>query len=140
VHKSGQVAIVETRGNDDCHIILRGGKTPNYDAAHVASSCDTLRAAGLREQVMIDVSHGNSSKQHRRQIDVAKDVASQVAAGDQRIVGVMIESHLEEGRQELLPGVPPRHGVSITDACIGFADTMPVLQSLAWAVKARRHA
>lgn len=136
--KMGMAAIFETRGNDDCHIILRGGKSPNFDAAHVASSCDTLRAAGLREQVMIDVSHGNSSKQYRRQIEVAHDVAAQVAGGERRIVGVMIESHLEEGRQDLTPGVPLKHGVSITDACIGFAQTVPVLQGLAAAVRARR--
>ena len=136
--KMGMAAIFETRGNDDCHVILRGGKTPNYDAAHVAAACDALRAAGLREQVMIDVSHGNSSKQHRRQIEVARDVAAQIAAGDRRIVGVMIESHLEEGRQDLVPGVPPRHGVSVTDACIGFEQTVPVLRGLAEAVQRRR--
>jgi 3-deoxy-7-phosphoheptulonate synthase len=136
--KMGMAAIFETRGNADCHVILRGGKAPNYDAAHVAASCAALRAAGLREQVMIDVSHGNSSKQHRRQIDVAQDVAAQVAAGERRIIGVMIESHLEEGRQDLLPGVALKHGVSITDACISFAQTVPVLQTLAAAVRARR--
>jgi 3-deoxy-7-phosphoheptulonate synthase len=136
--KMGVAAIFETRGNDDCHVILRGGRTPNYDAAHVAACCDTLRAAGLREQVMVDVSHGNSSKQHRRQIEVAHDVANQVAAGDRRITGLMIESHLEEGRQDLVPGVPLKHGVSITDACIGFAQTVPVLQGLAQAVRSRR--
>ncbi|HEX6707015.1 MAG TPA: 3-deoxy-7-phosphoheptulonate synthase [Albitalea sp.] len=136
--KMGMAAIFETRGNDDCHVILRGGKTPNYDAAHVAASCDVLRAAGLREQVMIDVSHGNSSKQHRRQIDVAHDVAAQVGAGERRITGVMIESHLEEGRQDLRPGVPLAHGVSITDACIGFEQTLPVLHALAAAVQQRR--
>ena len=136
--KMGMAAIFETRGNDDCHIILRGGQSPNYDAASVASSCDTLRAAGLREQVMIDVSHGNSSKQYRRQIEVAHGVATQVRGGERRIVGVMIESHLEEGRQDLVPGVPPKRGVSITDACIGFAQTLPVLHDLATAVRARR--
>ena len=136
--KMGMAAIFETRGNDDCHLILRGGKTPNYDAAHVAASCDTLRAAGLREQVMIDVSHGNSSKQYLRQIAVAHDVAGQIAAGERRIIGVMIESHLEEGRQEPLPGVPLRPGVSITDACIGFVQTVPVLHALAEAVRLRR--
>ena len=136
--KMGVAAIFETRGNDDCHVILRGGKEPNYSAAHVAASCDALRAAGLREQVMIDVSHGNSSKQHQRQIAVAQDVAAQIAAGEQRITGVMIESHLEEGRQDLVAGLPLKHGVSITDACIGFAQTVPVLQGLAAAVRARR--
>ena len=136
--KMGVAAIFETRGNADCHIILRGGKLPNYDAANVAASCDTLRSAGLREQVMIDVSHGNSSKQHRRQIEVAMDVAAQVAAGEQRIVGVMIESHLEEGRQDLVEGVALKRGVSITDACIGFEQTVPVLRVLADAVCKRR--
>jgi 3-deoxy-7-phosphoheptulonate synthase len=134
----GVAAIFETRGNDDCHVILRGGKSPNYDAAHVAAACDTLRSAGLREQVMIDVSHGNSSKQYRRQIEVAQDVAAQIAAGERRITGVMIESHLQEGRQDLQPGVALQPGVSITDACIGFAQTVPVLQGLAQAVRARR--
>ena len=136
--KMGMAAIFETRGNDDCHLILRGGKAPNHDAAHVAASCDTLRAAGLREQVMIDVSHGNSSKQYLRQIAVAHDVAGQIAAGERRIIGVMIESHLEEGRQEPLPGLPLRPGVSITDACIGFVQTVPVLHALAEAVRLRR--
>ncbi len=136
--KMGVAAIFETRGNDDCHVILRGGKSPNYDAAHVAAACDTLRSAGLREQVMIDVSHGNSSKQYRRQIEVAQDVATQIAAGERRITGVMIESHLQEGRQDLQPGVALQPGVSITDACIGFAQTVPVLQGLAQAVRARR--
>lgn len=137
--KMGVAAIFETRGNDDCHVILRGGKEPNYSAAHVAASCDALRAAGLREQVMIDVSHGNSSKQHQRQVVVANDVAAQIAAGEQRITGVMIESHLEEGRQDQAPGVPLKRGVSITDACIGFSQTVPVLQTLAAAVRERRN-
>ncbi|MFT3666674.1 3-deoxy-7-phosphoheptulonate synthase [Piscinibacter sp.] len=136
--KMGVAAIFETRGNPDCHLILRGGKAPNYDAAHVEQACVALRAAGVREQVMIDVSHANSSKQHRRQIEVAADVAGQIAAGERRITGVMIESNLEEGRQDLVPGVPPAPGVSITDACISFAQTVPVLQGLARAVAARR--
>ncbi len=136
--KMGMAAIFETRGNDDCHLILRGGKTPNYDAAHVESSCAVLRAAGLREQVMVDVSHGNSSKQYPLQIEVAHDVAMQIAAGDRRITGVMIESHLEAGRQDLTAGVALQHGVSITDACIGFTQTVPVLRGLASAVRARR--
>jgi 3-deoxy-7-phosphoheptulonate synthase len=136
--KMGMAAIFETRGNDDCHVILRGGKTPNYSAADVAATCDALRALGLREQVMIDLSHGNSSKQHRRQVEVAQDVAGQIAAGERRIAGLMIESHLEEGRQDLVPGVPLKHGISVTDACIGFAQTVPVLQGLATAVRARR--
>ncbi|WP_406623782.1 3-deoxy-7-phosphoheptulonate synthase [Acidovorax sp. SDU_ACID1] len=136
--KMGQSAIFETRGNDDCHVILRGGKQPNYGAADVEAACALLRAAGLREQVMIDLSHANSSKQHARQIVVAGDVAAQVAAGDARITGVMIESHLEEGRQDIVPGQSLQPGVSVTDACISFAQTVPVLEQLATAVRARR--
>ena len=136
--KMGQAAIFETRGNDDCHVILRGGKATNYAAADVDAACKLLRAAGLREQVMIDVSHANSSKQHQRQIAVAAEVAAQVAAGDSRIVGLMIESHLEEGRQDIVPGEPLRRGVSVTDACISLAQTLPVLQGLAAAVQLRR--
>ncbi|MEO8125261.1 MAG: 3-deoxy-7-phosphoheptulonate synthase, partial [Burkholderiales bacterium] len=138
--KMGQAAIFETRGNDDCHLILRGGKSPNFHAADVAQACARLDAAGLRAQVMIDVSHANSSKQHARQIEVAADVAAQVTAGDARIIGVMIESHLHEGRQDIVPGQPLRPGVSVTDACIGMAQTLPVLQGLADAVRARRKA
>jgi 3-deoxy-7-phosphoheptulonate synthase len=137
--KMGQAAIFETRGNDDAHVILRGGsKGPNYDAASVEAACAVLRKAGLREQVMIDCSHANSAKQHQRQIEVAQDVARQLSGGERRIVGVMIESHLEEGRQDLRPGVPLKPGVSITDACIGWAQTEPVLEQLAEAVRARR--
>jgi 3-deoxy-7-phosphoheptulonate synthase len=136
--KMGQAAIFETRGNQDCHAILRGGKRPNFSAADVDAACAVLREAGLREQVMIDVSHANSAKQHRRQIEVAADLAARIAGGERRIIGVMIESHLEEGRQELTPGQALRHGVSITDACIGWAQTTPVLQALAQAVRRRR--
>ena len=136
--KMGQAAIFETRGNADCHVILRGGKAPNYSAADVNAACALLQAAGLREQVMIDVSHANSSKLHRRQIDVAADVAQQIAAGDARITGIMIESHLNEGRQDITPGQSLQHGVSVTDACISFEQTVPVLQGLAAAVRARR--
>jgi 3-deoxy-7-phosphoheptulonate synthase len=136
--KMGQAAIFETRGNDDCHVILRGGKVPNYAKCDVDAACTLLKSAGLREQVMIDVSHANSSKQHARQITVAAEVAQQIAAGDVRITGMMIESHLNEGRQDILPGKPLQHGVSVTDACISFAQTVPVLQGLAAAVRARR--
>ncbi|WP_310460488.1 3-deoxy-7-phosphoheptulonate synthase [Sphaerotilus sp.] len=136
--KMGVAAVFETTGNADCHVILRGGKAPNYSAADVEAACAMLRGAGLREQVMVDLSHANSSKQHRRQIEVAEDIAGQIAGGEQRITGVMIESHLEEGRQDLRPGEPLRHGVSITDACISFAQTEPVLRRLAEAVRARR--
>ncbi|WP_298436890.1 3-deoxy-7-phosphoheptulonate synthase [Ottowia sp.] len=138
--KMGQAAVFETRGNDDCHVILRGGKTPNYSKADVDAACALLKGAGLREQVMIDVSHANSSKQHARQVLVAGEVAAQVAAGDARIMGVMIESHLEEGRQDIVPGQPLKPGVSVTDACISFAQTVPVLDELAAAVRSRRAA
>jgi len=134
----GQAAIFETGGNDDCHVILRGGKQPNYSAADVDAACKLLASAGLREQVMIDVSHANSSKQHGKQIEVAADVARQVAAGDARITGVMIESHLNEGRQDIVAGQPLKHGVSVTDACISWEQTLPVLEGLAAAVRARR--
>ena len=136
--KMGQAAIFETRGNQDCHLILRGGKQPNYAAADVEAACAVLRAAGLREQVMIDCSHANSSKQHRRQIEVGADVARQLAGGERRITGVMIESHLHEGRQDIVPGQPLQAGVSVTDACISFEQTVPVLEQLAQAVRARR--
>ncbi|MDP1649023.1 MAG: 3-deoxy-7-phosphoheptulonate synthase [Rubrivivax sp.] len=136
--KMGQAAIFETRGNRDCHVILRGGRHPNYSAEQVDAACAVLRGAGLPEQVMIDVSHANSAKNHRRQIEIAADIARRIAAGDRRIVGVMIESQLEEGRQELVPGQPLRHGVSVTDACISWAQTEPVLRALAQAVRTRR--
>ena len=136
--KMGQAAIFETRGNDDCHVILRGGKVTNYAKSDVDAACALLKGAGLREQVMIDVSHANSSKQHARQIVVAGEVAAQIAAGDKRITGIMIESHLKEGRQDITPGSPLKHGVSVTDACISMEQTVPVLQQLASAVRARR--
>jgi 3-deoxy-7-phosphoheptulonate synthase len=136
--KMGVAAIFETRGNPDGHLILRGGKAPNYDAASIEAACAVLRAAGLREQVMVDCSHANSAKQFRRQIDVAADVAGQIAGGERRIVGVMVESHLHEGRQDQQPGQALRSGVSITDACLGWHDTEPLLRGLAAAVKARR--
>ncbi|MDR3067092.1 MULTISPECIES: 3-deoxy-7-phosphoheptulonate synthase [Comamonas] len=136
--KMGQSAIFETRGNQDCHIILRGGKAPNYDAAHVQAACEVLEKAGLHPQVMIDFSHANSSKQHRRQIDVSTDVAGQIAGGDTRITGVMIESHIHEGRQDIVEGEELAYGVSLTDACISMEQTVPVLEQLAAAVRARR--
>ncbi|HQQ71968.1 MAG TPA: 3-deoxy-7-phosphoheptulonate synthase, partial [Alicycliphilus sp.] len=136
--KMGQAAIFETRGNHDCHVILRGGKHPNYAAADVQAACELLQKSGLRPQVMIDLSHANSSKQHARQILVAEDVAGQIAGGDARVTGVMIESHLEEGRQDIVAGQALKPGVSVTDACISFAQTVPVLQQLAAAVRTRR--
>ncbi|HTO48662.1 MAG TPA: 3-deoxy-7-phosphoheptulonate synthase [Burkholderiales bacterium] len=138
VHKNGQVAIVETRGNPDCHIILRGGREPNYDAASVETACKALAAAGVNEHLMIDFSHANSRKDYRRQIEVGADVGGQLAAGERRIVGVMIESHLQEGRQDLVPGKPLAYGQSITDACIGFDDSLPLLERLADSVRRRR--
>ena len=136
--KMGQAAIFETRGNDDCHLILRGGKHPNYREQDVQATCELLKAAGLREQVMIDVSHANSGKQYQRQVEVTHDVARQIAAGDRRIVGLMIESHLQEGRQDIAEGQPLRRGVSVTDACIGMEQTVPLLVRLAESVRARR--
>ena len=136
--KMGVAAIFETRGNPDGHIILRGGKAPNYDATHVDAACAVLRKAGLREQLMIDCSHANSAKQHRRQVDVARDIGAQLAAGEQRITGVMVESHLHEGRQDLVAGQALQSGISITDACIGWHDTEPLLRGLASAVQQRR--
>jgi 3-deoxy-7-phosphoheptulonate synthase len=138
VHKSGQVAIVETRGNDDCHIILRGGKTPNYDAASVQAACEELRKAKLAERLMIDCSHANASKDYRKQVEVARDVAGQIGKGERRIVGLMVESHLVEGRQELDAGKPLVFGQSITDACLGWEASVELLETLAGAVKRRR--
>ena len=138
VHKSGQVAIVETRGNEDCHIILRGGKAPNYDAESVAVACRELAKAGVPERLMVDCSHANAAKQYKRQVDVARDIAGQLARGERRIVGVMVESHLVEGRQDLEEGRPLEFGQSITDACLGWDDSVQVLQVLAEAVKKRR--
>jgi 3-deoxy-7-phosphoheptulonate synthase len=136
--KTGQAAIFETAGNEDCHVILRGGKAPNYDAASVEAASQELAAAGLAAHLMIDFSHANASKQYQRQVDVAADVGRQVAGGDERIVGVMVESHLHPGRQDLVPGRELAYGVSITDACLGWDDTAKVLDTLAAAVRARR--
>lgn len=138
VTKYGHSAIVETSGNSDCHIILRGGKEPNYSAQHVSAVKAGLEKAGLPAQVMIDFSHANSSKQFQRQMVVADDVAQQISGGEQSIIGVMIESHLVEGNQSLESGEPLVYGKSVTDACIGWEDTEKVLQQLAAAVKARR--
>jgi len=138
VTKEGHTAIVSTMGNEDCHVILRGGKEPNYDAPHVEAACKEIAAAGLAARLMVDFSHGNSSKQFKRQLDVCADVAAQLAAGEERIVGVMVESHLNEGRQDLTPDKPLEYGKSITDACINWEDSVAVLDQLAAAVRARR--
>jgi 3-deoxy-7-phosphoheptulonate synthase len=138
VTKSGHVAVFKTAGNEDCHVILRGGTSPNYDAASVAAACQQLAAAGLAQHLMVDFSHANSSKEYRRQLEVGKDVAGQLAKGERRIVGVMIESHINPGRQDLVPGKPLDYGVSITDACLGWPDTVDLLETLAGGVRQRR--
>ena len=140
VTKEGHSAIISTAGNEDCHVILRGGKAPNYDAASVNAAGKELAASGLAAKVMIDCSHANSSKQYKLQINVAQDVAQQLGAGDDRVIGVMVESHLHEGRQDHTPGCPLEYGISITDACIGWEDTITLLDDLAAGVRARRHA
>ena len=142
VHKNGQVAIVQTKGNKDCHVILRGGKAPNYDAASVAAACADLEKAKLPATLMVDCSHANSSKQHEKQLDVAKDIASQIRAGSNRVFGVMIESHLHAGAQKFTPGKDQpgalEYGRSITDACLGWDDSLAALDVLSGAVAARR--
>jgi len=138
ITKSGHVAVFKTAGNEDCHVILRGGKSPNYDAASIDAACKELAAAGLAQRLMVDFSHANSSKQYQRQLEVAKDVGGQLASGERRVVGVMVESHLNAGRQDLVPGQKLQYGVSITDACIGWDDTVKLLETLADAVRKRR--
>ncbi|MEO7744444.1 MAG: 3-deoxy-7-phosphoheptulonate synthase [Usitatibacter sp.] len=136
--KTGQAAIFETVGNEDCHVILRGGKAPNYDAAGVQAAAEELALAGLAPHLMIDFSHANAAKKYERQMDVGRDVAAQVGAGDERIVGAMVESHLNPGRQDLVPGKPLARGVSITDPCLGWDDTAQLLEILAEGVRRRR--
>jgi 3-deoxy-7-phosphoheptulonate synthase len=138
VTKEGHSAIVLTMGNEDCHMILRGGKQPNYDSASVEVACKELATAGFAQRLMIDLSHSNSQKDYRRQLDVGREVAGQIARGDDRIIGVMIESHLKAGRQDLLPGKELVYGQSITDACIGWEESIPLLHELAHAVRTRR--
>ena len=142
VHKNGQVAIVQTNGNPDCHVILRGGKTPNYSAEHVAQACAELQAAKLPARLMVDCSHANSSKQHERQMDVARDIAAQLAGGSQQIFGVMVESHIRGGAQKFTPGKDDvaglEYGKSITDACIDWDQSVQLLETLSGAVTARR--
>jgi 3-deoxy-7-phosphoheptulonate synthase len=138
VTKGGHSAIVATRGNEDCHVILRGGKTPNYDAASVAAACEASAAAKLPCRLMIDASHGNSQKKHDNQAIVIGDIASQVTAGERRIFGVMIESHLVAGNQPMKPGEALTYGQSVTDACLGWDATLPLFERLAGAVRERR--
>ncbi|WP_416758706.1 3-deoxy-7-phosphoheptulonate synthase [Roseateles sp. So40a] len=142
VHKNGQVAIVETKGNRDCHVILRGGKAPNYDAQSVAVACADLEASKLDTRLMVDCSHANSSKKHERQLDVAKDIAAQIRAGSTSIFGVMVESHLKGGAQKFNPGKDDpsqlEYGKSITDACLAWDDSIEVLDVLSEAIRAAR--
>ncbi|MEN9670774.1 MAG: phospho-2-dehydro-3-deoxyheptonate aldolase AroG [Pseudomonadota bacterium] len=142
IHKNGQVAIVQTNGNRDCHVILRGGKTPNYDETSVAAACKDLVAAKLPPTLMVDCSHANSSKQHEKQINVAKDIAQQIGKGSKSVFGVMVESHLQAGAQKFTPGKdqPSKlvYGQSITDACIDWNDSVHVLETLSQGVLARR--
>jgi 3-deoxy-7-phosphoheptulonate synthase len=138
VTKSGRSAIAATTGNDDCHIILRGGKAPNYDAASVEAACAEMVKAGLVPQVMIDASHANSAKRPENQPLVMEDVARQVEAGDGRIMGVMVESNLVAGREDQIPGKPLTYGRSITDGCIDWDTSLGVLERLAEAVDGRR--
>ena len=142
VHKNGQVAIVDTQGNRDCHVILRGGKAPNYDAASVAAACQDLAAAQLPATLMVDCSHANSSKQHQKQQEVARDIAAQIAAGSRSVFGLMIESNIVAGTQKFTPGKDQpsslEYGKSITDACLNWEDSLHSLGELAAAVQARR--
>ena len=142
VHKNGQVAIVETKGNRDCHVILRGGKAPNYDAQSVAAACADLATSKLETRLMVDCSHANSSKNHERQLDVARDIAAQIRAGGTSIFGVMVESHLKGGAQKFSPGKDDpsglEYGKSITDACLAWDDSIEVLDVLSEAVRAAR--
>jgi len=144
VHKNGQVAIVQTKGNKDCHVILRGGKTPNYDAASVAAACDELEKSKLPRTLMVDCSHANSSKQHEKQLLVARDISAQITSGSKQVFGVMVESHLTAGAQKFTPGKDQtdklNYGQSITDACLGWDDSVSCLDVLSRAVLARRAA
>ncbi len=138
VTKAGNSAIFETGGNPDCHLILRGGARPNYDMFSVDDACQLLDKAGLTKRLMIDASHANSRKTPARQCDVARDVATQVARGNDAIIGIMLESFIEEGRQSAIPGVQLKYGQSITDPCMAWKDTEELLQILAQAVRVRR--
>jgi 3-deoxy-7-phosphoheptulonate synthase len=138
VTKDGHSAIVSTAGNEDCHVILRGGKRPNYDAANVDGAAKSLAESGIPARLMIDFSHGNSGKEPQKQVDVGQEVAAQINGGEERIIGVMVESHLKAGRQDLLPGKELVYGQSITDACVGWEDSYKLLGTLADAVRKRR--
>ena len=139
VTKEGKAAIFSSSGNKDCHVILRGGKEPNYTKEFINSTSEILQSNGLEESIMVDMSHGNSSKQHKKQIDVCKNIADQVSAGEDRITGVMIESNLVEGNQKADDLGNLVYGKSITDACINWQDTVDCLQRLAEAVDKRKN-
>ena len=136
--KDARSGIFKTAGNQDAHIILRGGKTPNYESEHIRAAASMLESAGHPPRIMVDFSHANSAKQPERQRDVCRDVARQVASGEDAVMGVMIESHLKAGRQDVVEGQPLAYGQSITDGCIGWDDTVEMLEELAEAVAARR--
>lgn len=136
--KAGHSAIFSTTGNPDCHVILRGGKTPNYNAESVDEAAQLLSQAGQKPHLMVDCSHANSGKDHIQQAAVCQDLARQIAAGEQRIMGLMLESHLVAGRQNQVDGTPLTYGQSITDACMSWDNTAPLLESLAKAVRTRR--
>ena len=138
VTKAGYLGIFETTGNEDGHVILRGGQSPNYDSESVNAAAQMLESAGCLPRLMVDFSHANSGKQHRGQITVGADVSSQLAQGENRVVGVMIESHIVEGRQDVVAGSDLVYGQSITDACLGWDDTVQLIDQLAAAVNARR--
>ena len=142
MNKNGQVAIVQTNGNPDCHVILRGGKTPNFDALSVTAACKELAAAKLPATLMVDCSHANSSKQHEKQLEVARDIAGQVSGGSHQVFGLMVESHLKAGAQKFTPGKDDasalEYGKSITDACLSWGDSLEVLETLSAAVIKRR--
>lgn len=140
LRKEGNSAIFSTKGNPDCHIILRGGKSPNYDPDSINRASEELRAAGLNDRIMVDFSHANSRKQHEIQLEVGESVAGQITAGDKRIFGVMIESHLVAGRQDVKPGQPLVYGQSITDACLGWEDTVALIGKLAKSSARRKRA
>jgi len=137
--KQGRSAIFSTTGNEDCHIILRGGKQPNYDAASVKLATEQLNASGQNPRLMVDCSHANSEKNHNRQLDVCRDIAAQIKAGNENIMGVMLESHLVAGRQNVENKDDLVYGQSITDACIAWDETQSLLQELAAAVRVRRN-
>jgi 3-deoxy-7-phosphoheptulonate synthase len=138
VTKAGQSAIFSTAGNEDCHIILRGGKEPNYDATHVSNAVKQMEKSSLKPNLMLDFSHANSNKQFKNQLEVGENVSQQIADGDKQIIGVMIESHLVEGRQDITVGQQLTYGQSITDACISWEDSYELLEKLSQAVQQRR--